>query len=229
MSVLQRSLPVHNQRVILKHFETNWEDMERNSHLGDMEKFCITVSESDITQCQKVLPVIVFLAGYCCYAVFKKTRCNDCKSLVTCSSDDDLPESHNYIDGISRGSLMHPDPVTTRIVMYNYIVINKMAQDPQFHKIINQRIVASEVTLNILADDDALLPEDSCHAGHNTEKIEKMIVWASTNALMNNYCSKENNAIAERKTTNTGKKRKLETLSNSATEKSSKTSKVTKK
>lgn len=106
-----------------------------------MNKFNVTVSESDLEKCKEVLPVIVYLAGYCYYAGFKKMKCNYCKDLVTCSNKNDMPESHNYIDGISRGSLMHPDPIITHIVMYSYIVINKMAQDPQFHEITHQRIV----------------------------------------------------------------------------------------
>lgn len=107
---------------------------------------------------------------------------------------------------------MHPNPITTDIVMYNYIIINKMAKDPYFHKVSNQRLLASSVTLKILGDHDALLPVDSCHAGHSGDTIEKWVIWASTNALLNNYCSKENNLLAETKASNTGKKRKLETL-----------------
>ena len=216
MSVLERNLPIHNQRVVLKNLDTNWEDMERQSHLNDIEKFNLTVSQSDIDKCKEVLPVIVYLAGYYCYAVFKKTKCSYCKDLVTYNNNEnDMPENHNYIDGISRGSLMHPDPITTNIVMYTYIVVNKMAKDAQFHKIPNQRLVASTITLNLLTDDEALLPTDSCDAGHSTEKIEKMVIWASTNALLNNYCSKENNSLAEKKIANTGKKRKLKTLTQS--------------
>lgn len=107
---------------------------------------------------------------------------------------------------------MHPDVVTTNIVMYNYIVINKMTKHPNFHQLSNQRIAATTITFNILADEDALFPEDLCASGHSTEEVTKKILWASTNAMLNNYCSKENNCLAENKMVMTGKKRKLETL-----------------
>lgn len=90
-----------------------------------------------------------------------------------------------------------------------------MTQNPHFDKLTNQRIAATTITLNILADDDALFPVDLCESGHHTEELEKKNVWASTNALLNNYCSKENNCLAANKMRNSDKKRKLETLTKS--------------
>ena len=34
---------------------------------------------------------------------------------------------------------------------------------------------------------------DTCGEGHSIEKIQRMFVWSSTNAPLNNFCSKENN------------------------------------
>ena len=48
------------------------------------------------------------------------------------------------------------------------------------------------------------------HLSHSIEKIEKLLVWASTNSLLNNYCAKENDLLNENK--NQGKKRKIQTL-----------------
>lgn len=214
MSVLQKNLPINNQKVVIRELSTEWEEMEQVSQVKDKQKFSeMTVTEDDVKKCEELLPVIVYLAGYCCYAVCKKNKCDHCKHLITCDTDtNDLPDIHSYLQGVSRGSLMHPDPIITRIVMYNYVVINKMSQDPNFHKITNHRSVATTVTHNILADHDALLPLDSCKEGHSAEKIEKIVIWASSNSLLNNYCSKENNVLAEKKVANQGKKRKLETL-----------------
>lgn len=209
MSVLQRSLPLNDQKIILKEFETNWEDMEKGMQ-DDIQLYDLSVSRSDFKVCDDVLPVIVYLAGYCSYAVVKKMKCNHCKDLVTCA-DGEIPDSHNYIDAVSRGSLMHPDAITTNVVMYNYIIINKLTRHPHFLQTVNQRKVANKITLNALADDDGYFPVDSCDAGHSAERIVHMIVWASTNALINNYCSKENNNLIANKV-NSGKKRKLETL-----------------
>lgn len=212
MSVLQRSLPINDKKTILKELHTEWKDLEESCSNG-ADKFKIMISKDDIEKCKKVLPVIVYVAGYCCYAVQKKNNCKHCKDLLTYNSDNDvLPENHEYVDGISRGSLMHPNPLITNMVMYNYIVIDKMAKDEHFNKIGNQRFVGSTITYNKLADDEALLSTDSCDAGHSTEKTEKMIIWAATNVLLNNYCARENNVLTENRIMNQGKKRKLETL-----------------
>ena len=49
----------------------------------DVYKFRIDVEEEDANTCTGVLPVILYLAGYCCYTVFKKMKCNSCKDLIS--------------------------------------------------------------------------------------------------------------------------------------------------
>ena len=95
--------------------------------------------------------------------------------------------------------------------MYTYVIVNKLTQHPQFNNI-NQRSVATKITLDILTDDDVLFPMDTCDAGHNTETTAKWIVWSSINTLLKNYCKKENNILAEKKVKSAVKKRKLDTL-----------------
>ena len=65
------------------------------------------------------------------------------------------------------------------------------------------------ITLNVLADYELLFNVDTCDEGHNIEKIQRMFVWSSTNTLLNNFCSKENNI----KNNKLSKKRKLQTFS----------------
>ena len=48
---------------------------------SDVYKFRIDVKEDDINKCREVLPVIICSAGYCCYVVFKKIKCNNRKYL----------------------------------------------------------------------------------------------------------------------------------------------------
>lgn len=147
------------------------------------------------------------MAGYCCFVVTKKLKCNFCKDLLTCNENvEDLPDNNNYIQGISRGSLLYPDEAVVNIILYNYITVNKLTAYLQFIHSLNQRNVATEITINILADHDAFLPTNNCDNDHSINKIQKMLVWASTNALLNNFCAKENDNIDESKVT--GKKRK---------------------
>lgn len=206
-------LPIQNQKVIFKNFQENIDEVQTDDHLdiGSYHKY-VEVSQEDIDKCNDCLPVIVYLAGYCCYAVTKKMNCLSCKEMVTCQdSGEEIPESHGYIAGINRGSLLYPASITANMVMYNYIVINKLLNLPAFRHHTSQRNLATEMTIIALGDDDALFPSDFCDNGHNTGKVEKMIVYASTNAILNNYCAKENNIVACNKK-NKGTKRKLQTL-----------------
>ena len=99
------------------------------------------------------------------------------------------------------------------------MVIDKMIQNKAFHNISNHRIVGSKIIFNKLADDEALLQVNSCDAGHDSEKIARMVIWTSNNILLNNYCSKQNNILSENKLNGKGKKRKLKTLTDSKNKK----------
>ena len=85
LSVLNLSLAFNQQciKTDLKNLqEPNWDEVTVEQKL-DVNKFRIDVKEDDINKCKEVLPVILYLAGYCCYAVFKKMKCNSCKDLIS--------------------------------------------------------------------------------------------------------------------------------------------------
>ena len=169
------------------------------------------VTEDDIVKAVEYEQVITYLAGYCCFTVSKKMKCGLCKELITYNEDtENLPDNHNYIQGISRGGLLYPIDAVVNIILYNYIVISKLTENPEFSKFPNHRNVATEMSLNVLLDNDALLPMNNCDNGHSTDKLQRMLLWASTNALLNNFCVKENDLINQSKTS--AKKRKLQTL-----------------
>ena len=55
------------------------------------------------------------------------------------------------------------------------------------------------ITLNILADYELLFDNDAYDEGHSIAKIQRMFVGHPTNALLNNFHSKENNNIKNNK------------------------------
>ena len=65
------------------------------------------------------------------------------------------------------------------------------------------------ITLNVLADNELLFNVDTCNEGHNIEKIQRMFFWSSTNALLNNFFSRENNNITMNKLS---KKKKISNI-----------------
>lgn len=209
MSVL--SIPFHNKSVELNiSQETNWDKMNNEDCITKLT-FDLEVTQDDIEKCTDVLPVITYLAGYCCYAVSKKTKCSFCQDIITCDEgEENISDNHSYIQGINRGSLLHPDEAVVNIIMYNYIVVNKLTQRPEFLKSLNQRSLATDCSLNALTDNDVVLLNASCNDGHSTENTVKMLLWASSNTLLNNYCARENDRLNESR--KLGKKRKLQTL-----------------
>lgn len=210
LSVLKLSLPINNRTIELKNLkETNWDEMTREQELH-VYKFNIDVTEDDVNQCKEVLPVILYLAGYCCHAVFKKLKCNSCKNLISGrEAVEEIAELNSYFQGINRGSLLYPNDITNNFVLYNYIVINKLTKCDSFLHSIHQRKLAMYITLNILADQNRLFHVDSCDEGHTIQQIEKMLIWSSSNSLINNFCRKENDNISKKKNI---RKRKIQTF-----------------
>ena len=58
-----------------------------------------------------------------------------------------LPDINSYFQGINRGSLLYPNDVTTNLVLYNYIIINKLVKFLCFLHSINQRKLTMYITL----------------------------------------------------------------------------------
>ena len=129
MSVLKMALPIQDKTVILSKFEeTNWEMME-SKECPEHYEVNINVTNFDFDKCKDILPVIVYLAGYCCYTVNKKMKCKSCYEIISRNDyDNEPPASYDYLHGISRGSLCSPDVITVNIVQYNYIIINKLTR-----------------------------------------------------------------------------------------------------
>ena len=96
---------------------------------------------------------------------------------------------------INRVAVLYANVATRNFVLYNYIVIIKLIKNHCFLHSVNQRKLAMHITLNVSADYELRFNVDTCDEGHNTEKIQRMFVWSSTNVLLNNYCSRKNNNI----------------------------------
>ena len=56
-------------------------------------KYRIDVKDDDVNKSREIISVIIYFAGYCCYAVFKKIKSNNCKSLISGSDNvGEIPE-----------------------------------------------------------------------------------------------------------------------------------------
>ena len=142
LSVLKLNLPLNQSINLMNLPEVNWNEMTEEQNL-DVYKFNIDVTDNDVHQCKEVLSIIIYLAGYCCYAILIKMKCYSCKSLVS-GRDDMLPDMNSYFQGINRGSLLYPNDVITNLILYNYI-INKLVKNPSFLHSMNQRKLSNNI------------------------------------------------------------------------------------
>ena len=95
--------------------EPNWDEVTEKQKL-DVYKFRIDLKESDVQKHREVLSVIKYLAGYCCYVVFKKIKCNSCKDFISGRDNmEDVPEIKLF-GGINRGSLFYPNDTNRNFV-----------------------------------------------------------------------------------------------------------------
>lgn len=203
LSVLK--LTMNNASISLSDFSINWEDCDSGecNDVHVLEPLTI----DDVSSTDDVLPVIVYVAGYCCYSICKKLSCSDCKTLLTCAEGDVDKLQNSYTQGISRGSLLYPHETVVKLVRFTYLCVNKLCSDDAFLKVMNHRQSAVDAVLNLADDENIVLL--SCN-NHTTYQLTRMVVWCCVNTLLNNYVSSMNDKLGGK--LSKGKKRKLTTL-----------------
>lgn len=83
------------------------------------------------------------------------------------------------------------------IVMYNYIVIQKLLSpsiEKHFLSVLDHKHIASKVTENVLNSSESYETFNSCDNGHTFDSVLKLVLAASTNIFLKNYCKKINNS-----------------------------------
>ena len=170
--------------------------------------FPIMVNGDDIDRAKEKLPVIVYVGGYCVYSILKKLNCEDCRENMKIDKESNKHSPPlQFTMNLDSRELAIFSPKVVNIVLYTFIVVSKLCYeyDEKFLKVQNHKQVATNVTTNVLVSEEICY--DFC-SNHDAEKIVKMIVWATVNILLNNYC-KERNRSGETCT----KKRKLQVFS----------------
>jgi len=159
---------------------------------------------------QQYLPVLTYVAGYCCFLVIKRLQCNDCKSRITNQVGDVHSIKNSLIVSISRGSLLYPSRIAVDMIVTTYLVVNKLADTKQFQISPSQRQLIVWATMRALDQVEFMFfYEDVCVNGHEPIHVSKMIIWACTSIMLNNLCFKKNDNLIQE---SQAKKRKLRTL-----------------
>ncbi|XP_055928711.1 uncharacterized protein LOC129959843 [Argiope bruennichi] len=137
----------------------NWEEFEK-SISEKLPVFNILLTEEDFKKSEDVLPVLVYLGGYCVHTVLKKLKCSICKKFLT--NEKELDCSTSLIQNLSRGKLLYP-----KKCIVNYL--------------------AAEIIFNSLVNEEQIHDYGECISGHKPENVYRMIIWSAVNSLLNNY------------------------------------------
>lgn len=194
--------------INLSDFSLDWDRYEANfsSHCPSLP---VVITDTDVNSANDSIPVIMYVAGYCCYSINKKLQCDECKTKIT-SNNGDISNNFNngLIKGISRGGLLYPSCDMAHVVLISYIVFDKVCKHEEFLKSHCHRSLVINTILSAL-DDEVLLFDFDCSAGHEPTKLTNMAVFICANVLLNNYCFVRNDGLGAAKL---AKRRKLQTL-----------------
>ena len=167
----------------------------------------IDISVEEMEEGKQKLPVLAYIAGYYCYSINKKLKCAECKEEIVSSSGNVDDFQITMIKGLSRGGILYPTQDVIGIVLVCYVTIKKLSKSDSFYTSSSQRKLAVNTCLTVL-DGECLM--NSGHANfcatHDYSELVKMVVWATTNILLNNLCLKKNDEI---RTERLSKRRKL--------------------
>ena len=150
------------------------------------------------------MPVLTYIAGYCCYSINKKLKCIDCKEYIESSYKSSTNFQTNLVRGLSRGGFSYPSQEFVDIALICYITIAKLVKIDTFYRASSQSKVAVNSCLAVL-EAESMLHKNEAHfcTAHNYTAV-----WVCTNVLLNNLYFKMMIYAPQR----LSKKRKLGTL-----------------
>ena len=132
------------------------------------------------------MPVITYIGGYCCFSIFKKLKCEECKQLIVSNHGKENSFNNSLIKGINTGSLLYPSSDIVHVALVSYIVFQKIIGSEEFLRSSCQRALTMNSILAAL--DDELLELDfanECNSKHEPVKLVKIAVYTCTNVIRN--------------------------------------------
>lgn len=218
---LQSTLPLVLNSNVYGHVAIDINDVEddNDSELVDSKlsldhNFAVKVTKIDLNEAAKIMPVIVYIAGYAIHSTLKYlNNCSSCKTHLTRDKELNYLDNDVLIHHQDRGGLKYPTDDAVIIVTYCYVIVTKLLSDfeESFLKVNNQRTVALKVIKNVLVREEKYLEFDICDNDHSVEIVSHCILKKVINVLLNNYCKLKNDKISYASYTKS-KERKLKTL-----------------
>jgi predicted nucleic acid binding AN1-type Zn finger protein len=179
---------------------------------GSFSNSLIDLDDINVESIEKnTFPVLVYLAGYCARITNKKLKCNQCTKLTCTDKELVVADTYHVIRNMDRGGLLYPQPDVVSIVVFNYLIIQKLIGlecEEAFLRHEDHKKFVKNITLQTVDENIHSLFKDNvnCELGHSKYCLINIIVNCCTNILLNNYVKKKNDALVPQK------KIKLQTL-----------------
>uniref|UniRef100_A0A1B6CRV3 THAP-type domain-containing protein n=1 Tax=Clastoptera arizonana TaxID=38151 RepID=A0A1B6CRV3_9HEMI len=170
----------------------------------------IEIDTSDIDKVRDEMQVITYLAGYCCYVTLKKLKCEVCKNTLVLQDELVVEDKYSLIRNLSRGCLLYPQEEVINVVLYSYILFNKLLEEneEEFLNIYNKKSFLIKLFCKYVKDNDLFEHTSSICKIHPDDNLIYKILACTVNTLLKNYCGKTNDVLKKKSST----KRKLSTL-----------------
>ena len=167
------SLKIKNTDRILSDFALDWDEFFNKA--GSVDGLTVEITAADLEQSSEYLPIVTYIAGYCCHVINKKLKCDPCKQRIICAVGDVDKIENTLIAAKTRGGLLYPCLEVVHISMLSYMIVNKLAPQKVFLNCFNQRKLVVESTTNALESENFLfMHQPNCPNGHSVEKLIKM-------------------------------------------------------
>ncbi|KAL3177151.1 hypothetical protein MRX96_009850 [Rhipicephalus microplus] len=150
----------------------------------------VVVSSETLSKIQEVLPILVYVAGYAVYATLKRLNCAKRKDVLTVDKTITVSAAHEHYDlvkQLDRGGLLYPSMFALNAVAHCYVVVEKLATQPELLLMREQRQVVTELTLHLLANEEPAIVDTSlltvCCGGLDSRLIAALSISALVRAL----------------------------------------------
>ena len=101
-------------------FSINWNNYYESECSVTFKKHLVDTLTKEWDNSPQHMPVLTYIAGYCCYSVCKKLQCETCKTKITSRVGDVGSIENVLISRITRGGLLYPSSDVVHIVTANY-------------------------------------------------------------------------------------------------------------
>ena len=180
LSVL--NLQINGKEVSLTNFAINWDEFIKNTS-SESKDIPILILFEEWENVMQYHPVITYIAGYCAFSASKKLKCEECREQLTSTVGEIQAIEDDLISKVTRGGLFYPSSDIVQMVMINYIVVDKLSELAEFHFSMSQRQLIFDTTMRAIEAEElnSFIFKESCKNNHDSLRLAKFILWASTN------------------------------------------------